>query len=710
MASVCNGQGGSCHVTLKKRSGTAAGSSAVLRHQMMGVKKVLHTRSRPQKALRRTGKGVSRGVVRAAAKGQGEEEVEPTKNILESIFQNAPFGQNTGTVRLRAGKANEGSEKPGLFGTLGFGRLEQGKGGAKKRDANTVLVVGSTGRLGLRCVHQLANAGFNVRAGVRSQEKADEFDDRLDELCESVGEIDPKARSRITVVYCDLQDADSIKPAIGNASRVVCAVGAAESEFTNLSAPKKIDYEATETLIQIAAECKIPQFVLVTSLGTGKLGFPAGVLNLFGGILIWKRKAEEALERSGMPYLIVRPGGMERPKDDHKLTHNVRLSTRDTLFGGTVSRFQVAELIASALLSPETVSNKCIEVVAETEAPAMEYVDLLQGMPVEIEQEVREENLEKLDNLESEEVELENELESLQQELAATRENIASLQIAAKEARASAKEAIKENAPVIREAESFESELESLAALASRKSLEASAARAVAAAAQKGIQSGTVLTSGEIAAIKESILNPPKDEEEQEEEEEEPSMGMPIPFFAGFGTVKKSVSKVAEQEVPVVSETADNTSEETIENQGTSIFDGVSGFLSGAARSVSPPSTAVEAQEEEEKVATAVSTQEAPKEVEEEKSDKIDLKIPSGLFSSFSNLFGAQEAVYIDELENDDGPSAEEKQTQEVPKAKIEESTPVVSTQKEAAEPVEEVPANVKEARAWIAAWKARSN
>ncbi len=50
----------------------------------------------------------------------------------------------------------------------------------------------------------------------------------------------------------------------------------------------------------------------VTSLGTGKLGFPAGVLNLFWGVLLWKRKAEEALEASGMTYTIVRPGGKRR--------------------------------------------------------------------------------------------------------------------------------------------------------------------------------------------------------------------------------------------------------------------------------------------------------------------------------------------------------------------------------------------------------------
>ncbi len=32
---------------------------------------------------------------------------------------------------------------------------------------------------------------------------------------------------------------------------------------------------------------------------------------------------------------------MERPRDDHKLTHNVKLAPRDQLFGGTVSRLQV---------------------------------------------------------------------------------------------------------------------------------------------------------------------------------------------------------------------------------------------------------------------------------------------------------------------------------------------------------------------------------
>jgi hypothetical protein len=46
--------------------------------------------------------------------------------------------------------------------------------------------------------------------------------------------------------------------------------------------------------------------------------------------------AEEALERSGMSYCIVRPGGMERPTDDYKRTHNLTLKPRDSTFGGQV--------------------------------------------------------------------------------------------------------------------------------------------------------------------------------------------------------------------------------------------------------------------------------------------------------------------------------------------------------------------------------------
>lgn len=101
------------------------------------------------------------------------------------------------------------------------------------------------------------------------------------------------------------------QPPLSNlALQVVCAVGASESELGDLSAPRRVDGEGATRLVEAATGAGVQQFVLVTSLGTGKLGFPAGVLNLFGGVLTFKRKAEEALEASGMPYVIVRPGGL----------------------------------------------------------------------------------------------------------------------------------------------------------------------------------------------------------------------------------------------------------------------------------------------------------------------------------------------------------------------------------------------------------------
>ena len=57
--------------------------------------------------------------------------------------------------------------------------------------------------------------------------------------------------------------------------QVVCAVGAGE-DISNSKGPKEIDGDGTIALVKVAAELGIGQFVLVTSVGTGKIGFPAG--------------------------------------------------------------------------------------------------------------------------------------------------------------------------------------------------------------------------------------------------------------------------------------------------------------------------------------------------------------------------------------------------------------------------------------------------
>ncbi|XP_071935488.1 protein TIC 62, chloroplastic-like isoform X2 [Coffea arabica] len=191
------------------------------------------------------------------------------------------------------------------------------------KDGNLIFVAGATGRVGSRTVRELLKSGSRVRAGVRSAQRAES-------LVQSV---------------------------------------------------QQMKFDAAETGLTPPTIAQVDHFILLTSLGTNKVGFPAAILNLFWGVLIWKRKAEEALLASGLPYTIVRPGGMERPTDAFKETHNITVSQEDTLFGGLVSNLQVAELMAFMAKNRSLSYCKVVEVIAETTAPLTPMGELLAKIP-----------------------------------------------------------------------------------------------------------------------------------------------------------------------------------------------------------------------------------------------------------------------------------------------------------------------------------------
>ncbi|KAH0720413.1 hypothetical protein KY285_006407 [Solanum tuberosum] len=252
----------------------------------------------------------------------------------------------------------------------------------KSKDGNLVFVAGATGRVGSRTVRELLKLGFKVRAGVRSAQRAQPLVKSVEQIkIENTTDGGAKAIEKLDIVECDLEKSDQIRPALGDASIVICCIGASEKEIFDVTGPYRIDYLATKNLIDAATVAKVDHFILLTSLGTNKVGFPAAILNLFWGVLLWKRKAEEALLASGLPYTIVRPGGMERPTDSFKETHNITISEEDTLFGGLVSNLQVAELMAVMAKNRSLSYCKVVEVVAETTAPLTPMEDLLAKIP-----------------------------------------------------------------------------------------------------------------------------------------------------------------------------------------------------------------------------------------------------------------------------------------------------------------------------------------
>ncbi|KAL1811918.1 hypothetical protein ACET3Z_021983 [Daucus carota] len=250
------------------------------------------------------------------------------------------------------------------------------------KDENVVFVAGATGKVGSRTVRELLKLGCKVRAGVRNIKRAESLQKSVQQMKLDGGADDETQFTKnFELVECDLEKTDQIGPAIANASTVICCIGASEKEISDITGPYRIDYLATKNLVDAATAAKVSHFILVTSLGTNKFGFPAAILNLFWGVLCWKRKAEEALLASGIPYTIVRPGGMERPTDSYKQTHNLTLSLEDTLFGGQVSNLQVAELLAFMAQNRSLSYCKVVEAIAETTAPLTPMDKLLEKIP-----------------------------------------------------------------------------------------------------------------------------------------------------------------------------------------------------------------------------------------------------------------------------------------------------------------------------------------
>ena len=215
-----------------------------------------------------------------------------------------------------------------------------------------VLVAGSTGQTGKRVVSELLERGIEVKALVRDRSKASEH------LAVS--------SEKLEIVVGDVLEPGSLASALADCQMLISATGAAPS--FDPTGPYKVDYEGTKNLVDAAKTVGIERFVMVSSLCVSKLFHP---LNLFWGVLYWKKQAEDYLETSGVPYTIVRPGGLKNEDS----TEAVVMSAADTLFEGSIPRQKVAQVCVEALDSIAA-KNKVVEIVTTEEAPKQSFEEL----------------------------------------------------------------------------------------------------------------------------------------------------------------------------------------------------------------------------------------------------------------------------------------------------------------------------------------------
>jgi nucleoside-diphosphate-sugar epimerase len=120
---------------------------------------------------------------------------------------------------------------------------------------------------------------------------------------------------------------------------------------------------------------RVSRFVLVTSIGCGEMApFRSDrAIAAFGAAVDAKTRAEERLRTSGMPWTIIRPGGLS----SEPATGRGILSD-DPEIHGFIHRQDVADLVSRALRDPATIG----QALAAVDAGRMTCVRAVRPFPI----------------------------------------------------------------------------------------------------------------------------------------------------------------------------------------------------------------------------------------------------------------------------------------------------------------------------------------
>jgi uncharacterized protein YbjT (DUF2867 family) len=214
----------------------------------------------------------------------------------------------------------------------------------------TVLVVGATGRSGPGLLEALRAGGYTrVRALVRDPASAR-----------------AKLAADVELAQGDVRDPASLAKALDGVQYIVSTLGS--NTFNDpANSPEKVDYEGVRNLATAAKAAGVKQYVQVSSLGVTNPNHP---LNRFGKVMEWKLKGENALRTSGVPYTIVRPGGLG---DGPGGKVGIRVGQGDTMASGAIERADVGIVCVQALGNPDAV-GKTFEIVAGEPGASVDWV------------------------------------------------------------------------------------------------------------------------------------------------------------------------------------------------------------------------------------------------------------------------------------------------------------------------------------------------
>jgi uncharacterized protein YbjT (DUF2867 family) len=197
----------------------------------------------------------------------------------------------------------------------------------------TVLVVGSTGSIGIPTVREALSQGFNVRALVRDAGRAG------------------RLPSGATPVVGDLTRVETLAGAVDGVDAVVFTHGS----HGGRGQAESVDYGAVRNTL-LALNGRPVRLALMTAVGTTDRATEGHD---------WKRRAERLVRASGNPYTIVRPGWFDynTPEQRHIVMRQGDTQSTAAPADGVIARDQIARVLIDSLHG-DAANHKTLELVA----------------------------------------------------------------------------------------------------------------------------------------------------------------------------------------------------------------------------------------------------------------------------------------------------------------------------------------------------------
>lgn len=212
-----------------------------------------------------------------------------------------------------------------------------------------ILIAGATGQTGKRIIEILnSSQNFNPVAMIRKEDQKQIFDDM-----------------GVESVLADLEG--DVKPAFNEVDKVIFAAGSGGS--TGPEKTTAVDEEGAIKMIDAAKDYGVKKFVMLSAMGTDSPE-DGGDLEHY---LRAKKKADDHLRESGVPFTIVQPGSLSDELGRAKVKVAEKLGEY-----GEIARDDVAFLMVMSLADPLT-KNMSFEAL-EGETPVKQALIELSGI------------------------------------------------------------------------------------------------------------------------------------------------------------------------------------------------------------------------------------------------------------------------------------------------------------------------------------------